>query len=80
MTPQPDLMVARAARPQRGKPSAASAFKALARLKPGVTPAEARADVERMLPIWLDAWPMPPGSALTREAIANWRITPSCGH
>ena len=32
-------------------------FNMLARLKPGVTPAEAHADVERMLPIWLDAWP-----------------------
>ena len=32
-----------------------------ARLKPGVTPAEARADIERMLPIWIDAWPLIPG-------------------
>ena len=29
-----------------------------------------------MLPLWLDAWPMVQGSTLTREAIANWRITP----
>jgi hypothetical protein len=51
-------------------------FQALARLKPGVTPAEARADIERMLPIWLDAWPMSQGFSVSREAIANWRITP----
>ena len=51
-------------------------YHALARLKPGVTPEEASADIERMLPIWLDAWPMLPGFSATREAIENWRITP----
>jgi predicted permease len=45
-----------------------------ARLKPGITPDEARADIARMLTIWLDAWPMFPG--LTREAIASARMTP----
>jgi putative ABC transport system permease protein len=49
-------------------------FNAFARLKQGVTLAEANADVSRMLPIWLDAWPPPPG--LSREAIADWRIAP----
>ena len=49
---------------------------ALARLKPGVTPEEARADIERMLPIWIDAWPLIPGIALARETIKNWRIFP----
>lgn len=47
----------------------------LARLKPGVTVADANADITRMLPIWLNAWPIPPGT-LGREAIANWHITP----
>ena len=28
-----------------------------------------------MLPIWLDAWPIQPGGS-TKEAMANWRITP----
>src|SRR6185503_20124924 len=51
-------------------------WNALARLKPGVTPEAARADLERMLPIWLDAWPMQQGFSATREAIQNWRITP----
>jgi predicted permease len=49
---------------------------ALARLKPGVTPAEASADLQRIVPIWLDAWPILQGFSATREAIENWRITP----
>jgi predicted permease len=48
-------------------------YTGMARLKDGVTPAEATADVARMLPIWLDAWPAPAGQ---REAIANWRLAP----
>ena len=66
----------RAARPGPASHRRLRSLHALARLKPGVTPAEARADLERMLPIWLDAWPLMPGSQLTREAIASWRITP----
>jgi len=45
----------------------------LARLKDRVTLAEATADVARMLPIWLDAWPARPDQ---REAIGNWRLAP----
>jgi predicted permease len=48
----------------------------IGRLKPGVTLAEARADAARMLPIWLDAWPAPPGGA-QRDAVANWRVAPT---
>ena len=51
-------------------------YQMLGRLKPGVTPDEARADIERMLPIWLDAWPLVPGGGQTKEAIANQRYTP----
>ncbi len=51
-------------------------FESLARLRPGVTPEEAGADIQRMLPLWLEGWPMMQGSSVTREAIANWRITP----
>jgi len=36
-------------------------YQGIARLKPGVTLQEANADVARMLPIWLEAWPAPPG-------------------
>ena len=46
----------------------------LARLKPGVTLTEARADVERMSPIWFDAWPPFPGT--TKEQLASFRVAP----
>jgi putative ABC transport system permease protein len=48
-------------------------YTGMARLRDGVTLAEATSDVARMLPIWLDAWPARPGQ---REAIANWRLAP----
>jgi hypothetical protein len=35
-------------------------FWSLARLKPGMTIADANADIARTLPIWLSAWPIPP--------------------
>ena len=75
-TPQPDVIVA-----VRLDPAqlflAQFNYNALGRLRPGVTAVEARADLDRMLPIWLDAWPAgPPGATLTREAVANWRIAP----
>ena len=74
MAPQPDVIVAM--RLDRARETINSfSYDALARLAPGVTAAEARADLERMLPIWLDAWPIQPGGS-TKEAIANWRITP----
>src|SRR5688572_18520069 len=75
MSPPFEIMV-----PMRLNPATATigglVFPALARLKPGVTPQQASADIERMLPLWLEAWPMSQGSTVTREAIANWRITP----
>ena len=37
------------------------AYQGIARLKPGVTIAQANADLARMLEIWLHAWPPPPG-------------------
>ena len=49
---------------------------ALARLKPGVTAEQAGADLTRMLPIWLDSWPIMQGLSTTREAIENMRIVP----
>ena len=36
-------------------------YLALGRLRPGVTVTEATADVARMVPIWLHAWPSPTG-------------------
>ena len=75
MTPQPDVIVAVRLDPAE---EAIGGFylQALARLKPGVTAADASADIARMLPIWLDTWPLVRGMSVTKEAIANWRITP----
>ena len=74
MNSQPDIIVAQQFDPARSNISTFSGLNALARLRAGVTPDEARADIERMLPIWRDAWPTQQG--LTREAIENWRISP----
>jgi putative ABC transport system permease protein len=48
-------------------------FSSLARLKPGVSVADANADIARMLPIWLNAWPPPPNSV----GVENWQIAPT---
>ena len=48
------------------------AFVGVARLKPGVTMAEANADVGRMLPIWLHGW-----SGGGTEFYESMRITPA---
>jgi predicted permease len=75
VTPQPDVII-----PLRLDPSTAVignfSFNMLARVEPGVTSAEARADVERMLPLWLDRWATGPDGQVTREVIADWQITP----
>jgi predicted permease len=47
---------------------------AIARLKPGVTIEQANADVARMLGIWLNAWPVPPG--MDRTVFQKARLTP----
>jgi predicted permease len=75
MSPPFDIMVAVRLNPAN-ESIGGFGFQALARLKPGVTPQDARADIARMLPLWLEAWPMRQGFSVTREAIANWRITP----
>jgi predicted permease len=46
----------------------------IARLKPGVTIEQAYADVARMLGIWLNAWPTPPG--MDRAPFQNARLAP----
>lgn len=40
-------------------------YQGVARLKPGVTMEQANADVGRMLGIWLNGWPLPPGFSRT---------------
>jgi putative ABC transport system permease protein len=47
----------------------------IARLKPGVTLEQASADVARMIPIYLDSFPIIPG--LTREAVDAMRLGPN---
>ena len=50
-------------------------FQGIARLKQGVTIAQADADITRMLPIWMDSWSNGPGSS--PHFYENWRITPA---
>ncbi len=49
-------------------------YQGIARLKPGVTLQQANVDVERMLGIWLKAWPTPPG--FSRALFENARFGP----
>ena len=49
-------------------------FQGIARLKPGVTIAQANADVGRLLPVWERSWSF---TALSRFYIENWRIAPA---
>ena len=47
----------------------------IARLKPGVTIAEANADIARMVPIWMNSWTNGPGT--NPRFYETWRITPA---
>jgi predicted permease len=49
-------------------------YHGIARLKPGVTIAQANADIARMLPIWMDSWSNGPGT--NPHIYETWRITP----
>ncbi len=49
-------------------------YQGIARLKPGVTAEQANADVTRMLGIWLNAWPVPPG--INHQLFENARVGP----
>ena len=49
-------------------------FHGIARLKPGVTIAQANADLTRMLPIWMDSFSNGPGS--NPHIYETWKITP----
>ncbi len=50
-------------------------FRGVARLKPGVTIAQANADVRRLLAIWLKSWPVPPGFSV--QLFEDARIGPN---
>ena len=49
-------------------------YRGIARLKPGVTIAEANADLTRMLPIWMDSFTNGPGT--NPHIYETWKITP----
>jgi putative ABC transport system permease protein len=71
--PQPDIIIPLRLDPARQAHGIYS-WQILARLKPGATLAAAQADLDRIRPIWADAWPLFPG--MTAEQFANWRMTP----
>ena len=64
--------------PLRFEPSALTlggfSYEGIARLAPGVTVEDAKADLARMVPIWLDAWPSFPG--VDRSVFVDARLTP----
>jgi len=47
-------------------------YRGVARLKPGVTIAQANADMARMIPIWMSSWSDGPGT--DSRAYESWRI------
>jgi predicted permease len=50
-------------------------YQGIARLKPGVTIAQANADLARLIPVWMDSWSNGPGT--NSRFYETWRITPT---
>jgi predicted permease len=50
-------------------------YDCVARLKPGVTIAQADADLARLVPVWMRSWPAAPG--INPRVYENWRIAPA---
>ncbi len=50
-------------------------FSAVGRLKPGVTPAEADADIAHLIPVWMDSWSNGPGT--NPHYYEQWKIAPN---
>jgi len=50
-------------------------FQAVARLKPGLTIADANADIARLVPLWMSSWPAAGG--VNPRIYETWRITPA---
>ena len=61
---------------RNNQPLAGFGFEGVARLKPGVSIAQANADIARMLPIWMDSFTNGPGTD-SRPFYKAWRITPA---
>jgi predicted permease len=73
VSPQPEIIIPVRLDPAR-QAHGIFTWQMLARLEPGVTLAQAQADLDRMQPIWLNAWPPFPGTTL--EQFEGFRITP----
>jgi len=56
------------------QPLAGFGFQGVGRLKPGVTIAEANADIARLIPVWMDSFSNGPGT--DSHWYIRWRITP----
>jgi predicted permease len=50
-------------------------YDGIGRLKPGVTLAQANADITRLLPVWMDSWSNGPGT--NSHYYENWKIAPN---
>ena len=50
-------------------------YQGVARLRPGVTIAQANADIARMVPIWMSSWPDAPGTS--SRVYETWKIAPA---
>jgi predicted permease len=57
------------------------AFESIGRLKPGVSLAQADADLARLIPVWMNSWPSmvgaKTGDPLAAKVYGAWRITPA---
>ena len=49
-------------------------YTGIGRLRPGVSMAQADADIARLIPVWMDSWSNGPGT--NPHWYENWRITP----
>ncbi|HXA66532.1 MAG TPA: ABC transporter permease [Bryobacteraceae bacterium] len=50
-------------------------YQGIARLRPGVTIAQANADIARLVPVWMNSWSNGPGT--NPHVYETWRITPA---
>src|SRR5262245_51713298 len=58
-----------------GAGAAGFSYQGVGRLRPGMTIAQASADVARLVPIWMTSWPNGPGT--DSRGYESWRITPA---